>query len=140
MKQNIYEIRLRHYASLPARTITAASPGKAKYLVYLDLGDIYESFADFLADIDSVHKICARVPMNTDMFELTKEIRDVPFACLGMKVMVGNRLGTIVGANDSANFDVQLENGIIANCHPRSNIKYFNRQNELIQTYNKKEM
>ena len=52
-----------------------------------------------------------------------------------MKVMVGNRLGTIVGANDSANFDVQLENGIIANCHPQSNIKYFNRQNELIQTY-----
>lgn len=99
------------------------------------LAHIYESFADFLADIDSVHKICARVPMNTDMFELTKEIRDVPFACLGMKVMVGNRLGTIVGANDSANFDVQLENGIIANCHPRSNIKYFNRQNELIQIY-----
>lgn len=71
--------------------------------------------------------------MNTDMFEHTKEIRDVPFACLGMKVMVGNRLGTIVGANDSANFDVQLENGTIANCHPRSNIKYFNEQNELIQ-------
>ena len=133
---SIYEIRLKHYSDLPPRTITAASPPKAKYLTYLDLGDIYESFADFLSDVESVRKVCDCAPTPTDMFERAKEMRDVPFVRIGMQVMVGSRLGRIVGGNDSANFDVQFEDGTVANCHPLSNISYFNRQNELIRAYN----
>ena len=133
---SIYEIKLKHYADLPPRTITATSPSKAKYLAYLDLGDIYESFADFLLDVESVRKVCAYAPMPTDMFERSKMTRNVPIAHLGMTVMVGNRHGIIIGGNDSANFDVQFEDGTVVNCHPLSNISYFNRQNELIRAYN----
>lgn len=134
-QMNIYEIRLKHYSDLPPRTITATSPSKAKYLTYLDLGDIYESFADFLSDIESVRKVHIYAPMPTDTFERVKAIRDVPFARIGMTVMVGNHHGIIMGGNDSANFDVQFEDGSISNCHPLSNISYFNRQNEIIRAY-----
>ncbi len=51
-------------------------------------------------------------------FERVARMRNLPHARIGDAVRVNGKTGVIIGANDSANFDVKFEDGHVGNCHP----------------------
>jgi len=70
--------------------------------------------------------------------------RGIDFAEIGMMVEVGEDIGTIAGMNSSCNLDVifanQLKYGKAKhNCHPTSNIAYFDKRGEIIKDYRGKD-
>lgn len=68
-------------------------------------------------------------PPESKDFRRTANYRDVPFAYIGQKVILGQkRKGIIVGCNSSANFNVLITEGrgkdLILNCHPNWALVY----------------
>lgn len=137
---NQYEIKLRHYnASDMVRAETAA---KAKYQHFLQLGDLFRDFLEYLSFVDSIHCVSKECDHFTSIesktFLRTKEYRGVPCATIGMKVQMNGQTGYIVGANDSCNFDVAFPNGVY-NCHPNHNIVYFGDDGSVVYDFTKRE-
>ena len=70
----------------------------------------------------------------------TAKKRNVPFACIGMRVWVkGGNWGTIVGVNVSGNFSVLFDDYPLAtpsNVHPNWEIEYYSEDGTLIQKFN----
>lgn len=126
-----YQIALKGLEDRP-RTVIAATPGKAKYRVWQEVGELFDSFQHFLENIVWCRKICS-FPMAD--FRKTCISRGVPYAEIGMNVRVAGRNGVIIGVNTSANFDVLFDDGTIGNCHPRWNIIYFRENGEIIQFF-----
>lgn len=135
---NQYEIRLRHYNT--TTLVSAETAGKAKYQHYLQLGDLFSDFLEYLTFVDGIHcvlKECHHFSgIESDAFLRTKKYRGVPCAEIGMKVQINGRTGYIVGANDSCNFDVAFADGIF-NCHPNHNIIYFGDGDIVIYDFTK---
>lgn len=133
--------RLQRLRSFACRTrwsdhetlINARSPGKAK--------------SEFLRslDCDWVNFVDVHVRLYGEMFtspELRRvaDYRGVAFVCAGMRVKVGNDFGVIVGANSSANLDVLFDadgryGEEVMNCHPHSQITYFDNHGEIIKAF-----
>jgi hypothetical protein len=64
--------------------------------------------------------------------------RCIPFARVGMRVRVGDEMGTIVGHNSSSNLDVLFDLGSrypgeVLNCHPHSQVTYFDEDGAEIE-------
>ena len=73
-----------------------------------------------------------------EAFRRTCENREIPFAKIGMKVRVGDRMGTIKGSNYSANLDVEFDgDDFVSNCHPHWNITYYSANGEVLAVYGK---
>lgn len=132
-----FEVELKPYPGHPHQ-VTATTAGKAKYQVYLDVAELFDNFESFIQNVESVRKVGktahldARAAKN---FYRVCEARGVPFARIGMDVNVAGRNGTIVEANESANFNVLFEDGTIGNCHPCWNITYFSTTGEPIAIF-----
>jgi len=126
-----YQIALKGFEDQP-RTVIAATPGKAKYQVWQEVGEHFNSFQHFLENIAWCRKICS-FPMAD--FRKTCISRGIPFAEIGMKVRAAGRDGVIIGVNTSANLDVLFDDGTTGNCHPHWNITYFGENGEIIQTF-----
>ena len=106
-------------------TVHALTPGQAK-------SEYFRNVADVLPDLRFTDVRCRRLggPIHSDNFLRTAKYRGVPFARIGMRVLVGGEQGVIVGHNSSANFDVLFARGTryadqVLNCHPRSEVRYF---------------
>lgn len=106
-------------------TVYAYTPGKAKRM-FLD------TIRDCCPDLPytDIRVRCLGGFVTTDHFRRTAANRGVPFARIGMRVRVGDASGVIVGNNASANFDVLFDEdsrykGETLNCHPQSEITYF---------------
>ncbi len=60
-----------------------------------------------------------------------------------MAVLVGDFMGVIVGHNSSANLDILAINGKyegqVLNCHPHSEITYFDKKGHVIKSFLKHE-
>jgi len=90
---NTYVITLSGYD----RTATAYgdTPGKAKYNFFLEAGDLFESFAKFLQFVKSIKLIHKFRPCDLfgddEWFERMKKYRDIPFAFMGMKVILKSK-------------------------------------------------
>lgn len=110
--------------------LNAPTAGKAKAEYFRDIDCDWLKYTD----------ICCRKlgpVQNTNGFERIAEMRQVPFAKCGMKVSVGKSgNGVIVGSNSSANFDVYFTDGKykgqILNCHPQSNMTFFDDDDKVI--------
>lgn len=64
------------------------------------------------------------------------EQRDIPKVTKGMRCIVDDRAGKIVGGNTSANFNVQFDdNGDIRNCHPYRKFQIFTDHGSLYYDY-----
>lgn len=68
-------------------------------------------------------------------------VRGIEFARIGMQVEIDGSVGTIVGANASANLQVTFANQAKhgskpRNCHPTWRAKYFDENGELIAEFN----
>jgi len=118
---------------------TTTSPGKARYMAYIDSCDCFEiTFKKFieLTRVNSTGGI-----ITSEAFKKNAEYRGIPFAYCGMVVKVGDDMGNIVGHNDSANLDVLFSSGkykgIVLNCHPHSEMEYFDAKGELIKSFKK---
>lgn len=107
-----------------ARTIHATSAGKAKSIYWHDLQESWPNIPYTEVTCRVIGK-----PRDTESFQRTARYRGVPFAHIGMKVSVEEMPGTIVGNNDSANFDVLFTEGKFKgqtlNCHPNWKMRYF---------------
>jgi hypothetical protein len=112
-------------------TICAPSAGKARYRMLLDLGDCYHGLT--FSDIWVRSNRSVVEPVG---FRRCVQNRGVPFARIGMRVIVDRREGRIVGHNDSANLDVQFGNAVL-NCHPTWEITYFSDSGEVIADFRK---
>lgn len=135
--QYVFEVELKPYPGHP-RPVTAATAGRAKYLAYLDIADLFNGFGHFLQNVASVRKVGSVVRRDVHAvkdFDRVCAARGVPFARVGMSVSVAGRQGTIVEANESANFNVLFEDGTIGNCHPCWDITYFNILGEVIAQF-----
>lgn len=114
--------------------IIAHSAGKARYAFMID---VRESLPDIRFQDISVHS--NRRIIEPAGFRRNAEYRQIPFAMIGMKVIVSGESGRIVGHNSSANLDVLFEDGKWAgqtlNCHPHSEIAYYDDRGELIVAY-----
>jgi len=120
------------------RRIAAASRGKAK-----------SSYRSFYLDVDADCEFCdIRSKLvgpieSTEIvdpdFQRTAEYRGVPFARLGMRITVAGDPGRIVGKNSSANFDVMFDggphSGLVLNCHPNWQTRYFDARGELLADF-----
>ena len=93
--------------------------GKAKTLAFRDLSASYESYR--YTDLH-VRKLGA--PYSSERFISNAEYRGLPNARCGQRVVVGNKMGVIVGHNSSANFNILFDEdapefaGMILNVHP----------------------
>ncbi len=127
------------------QTIKALTPGKAKYQAYcywIECGWEF-SFKDFLKGL-SCKCLWNTKPSDYfsdyDQFQRTISYRNIPFVFQGMRVEQDGRKGFITGGNSSVNLDVlfdEWEN--VSNCHPHWNIKYFDKDNNIVAEWDKKE-
>ncbi len=112
--------------------INALSAGMAK--------SKYISDCDFARYID-VRCRTTGYPYTSEDFVRNAKYRRIEFAYCGMKVKVGDWYGVITGHNSSANLNVLAIDGPyknqILNCHPHSEITYYNKKGEIIKTYKK---
>jgi hypothetical protein len=99
--------------------INASSAGLAKKLHFYSVHDAWDNckFTDI-----RVRKVGA--PQTSERFKHNAKYRGMPDVRCGQRVMVGKALGTIVGHNSSANFDVEFDadavefKGLRLNVHP----------------------
>jgi hypothetical protein len=89
------------------------SAGRAKREHWLNVSEPWPDtkFTDI-----RVRKIGA--PHTSEGFKHNAEYRGMPDVRCGDRVKVGDRTGTIVGHNSSANFDVLFDDGPTVNVHP----------------------
>lgn len=129
-----YEFTLGRYPSAP-HTAFGTTMAKARYAAYLDLAECYETFPDFLHDIKSSRRVCV-LPRPDKAFAEMRVRRSIPFARIGMTVMVGGRYGTIVGVNASDNLDILFDGDTTpSNCHPTWNIAYYDDVGNLLADF-----
>uniref|UniRef100_UPI0006D24842 hypothetical protein n=1 Tax=Clostridium sp. NkU-1 TaxID=1095009 RepID=UPI0006D24842 len=70
-----------------------------------------------------------------------KEYRNIPFAFMGMKVILksgsrGNIKGTIGGSNDSMNLDICFDGtSHKENCHPHYKLVYLDNSGKVVAGY-----
>jgi hypothetical protein len=109
------------------------------------MGDLFDSFVEFLRFVKSIKLIHKFRPYDLfcdiEQFERMKECRNIPFAFMGMKVILksrsrGNIKGVIVGSNDSMNLDICF-NGTChkENCHPHYELIYFDNDGKIVAEY-----
>lgn len=124
-----YDVALPGY---PWETINSLSPGQAKSEYYRSL------------DMDGVPYTAIKVrvnglPYTSDDFIRNAKYRKIEFAYCGMAVKVGEWNGVIVGHNSSANLDILAIDGKYAgqvvNCHPHSNVTYYDKKGNVIKEY-----
>lgn len=94
----------------------AASKAKAEYLL-----DVQDCYPDAKYTDVRVRKLGA--PHTSDAFRRNAKYRGMPHVECGQRVFIEGWPGTIVGHNDSANFDVLMDPGSpygdgILNAHP----------------------
>ena len=91
----------------------AASAGKAKLEHWRAVDDAWPGtkFTDVRA-----RKIGA--PHTSEAFRRNAQYRGMPDIKCGDRVLVGDRVGVVVGHNSSANFDVLFDSGWRLNVHP----------------------
>lgn len=116
-------------------TIYATSIGKAKARYCVEARDWHPD----VAYLDIRAKRARRsAPVTTDAFRRVADSRGIPFARVGMRVRVGDDMGTIVGHNRSANLNVLFDDGTryggeVLNCHPNWKVTYFDEAGEVIE-------
>lgn len=140
---NTYMITLSGY-DRPA-TAYGETQGKAKYNFFLEVGDLFDSFAEFLQFVKSVRLIHKFKPSDlfgdTEQFERMKEYRNIPFAFMGMRVILksgsrGNIKGTIVGSNDSMNLSICYDGTCHKeNCHPHYELVYLDNSGNIVAEF-----
>ena len=140
---NTYLITLSRYD----RPVTACgeTPGKAKYNTYLEMGDLFDSFAEFLRFVKNIKLIHKFRPCDLfgdiEQFNRMKEYRNIPFAFMGMKVILksksrGNIKGVIVGSNDSMNLDICFDGTFHKeNCHPYYELIYLDNSGDIVAEF-----
>lgn len=136
---NTYVITLSGYDR--SATAYGETPGKAKYNFFLGVGDLFNSFAEFLRFVKSIRLVHKFRPCDlfgdTEQFGRMKEYRDIPYAFMGMRVILksgsrGNIKGTIVGSNDSMNLDICFDGTCHKeNCHPHYKLIYLDNSGNI---------
>ena len=111
--------------------INSFSRGAAK-------SEYYREYSDF-AKYTQVKCRVGGYPYTSEDFKRMAEYRQIPFAYCGMSVKVGNWNGAIVGHNSSANLNVVFIDGEYKgqtlNCHPHSQITYFDKKGNIIKKF-----
>lgn len=124
MPLNAYAVSVADYHSQwepgPHETIVnARSPGKAKYEVWLDISDAWPELPFTRMRVRKLGP-----PHSSEHFLRNAAYRGLPDVRCGQRVRVGNSMGTIVGHNRSANFDILFDEdaprwaGMTLNVHP----------------------
>jgi hypothetical protein len=108
----------------------ATTAGKAKYLALLDWGDSYQdlSFADLVCRSEGV----ATGETSDGMRSIARCYR-LPELFRGMELLVGGERGQLVEANSAHLKVFFLEGryaGEVLSCHPRSEVRYFDRDGQ----------
>jgi hypothetical protein len=136
---NTYVITLSGYDR--SATAYGETPGKAKYNFFMEVGDLFDSFAEFLRFIKSIRLVHKFRPCDlfgdAEQFGRMKECRDIPYVFMGMRVILksgsrGNIKGTIVGSNDSMNLDICFDGTCYKqNCHPHYELIYLDNSGNI---------
>lgn len=115
-------------------TVHAQTAGKARYEYWRDL---HEAWPDIPFTAVTCH--VSGPATSSEAFRNTALYRHVPFAYVGMRVIVGNWRGVLAGVNSSANFDVIFEDGPHVgqklNCHPNHEMAYFGDNGEVLADF-----
>lgn len=142
MKNNNGPLKTFNVTFIPwdcSRSFITTSPGKAKYLYWIDNQDVFN--LPFKEVLPKLKVKCLGLAITSDDFKRNAEYRNIPFAYCGMMVKVGDETGYIVGHNSSANLDVLFRQGKYAgrvlNCHPNSEMEYFSASGQLIKSFKK---
>ena len=116
-------------------TITAKSAGKAKAAYRSQLLDVFDR-----VEFRDIRVRSLGGPVTSDEFRRNAEYRGVPFAKVGMRVRVGEAMGTIIGHDSSANWrvlfdeDTRYQGGTLS-CHPRWEITYYGNGGEVLADF-----
>lgn len=122
----------RIYSSRNGTIIHARSPGQAKVRFWRQLDSDFRYTA--------IRVRCLGEPVTTDHIRRNADYRGVPFVTAGMRVIVGDVPGVIVGVNSSANWDVlfdegSLYSGLTLNCHPHCQIAYLDADGTILADF-----
>ncbi len=81
------------------------------------------------------------LPYTSEEYIRMAKYRNIEFSYCGMPVKVGEWNGVIVGHNSSSNLNVLAVDGKykdqVLNCHPHSEVIYFNKKGEIVKSFNK---
>jgi hypothetical protein len=135
---NTYEIVFNY--DKHTKNVVAETASKAKYKLFLELQDCFDcTFKEFLGFIKC--KTLGKFKPedlfgDEEQFDRMKEMRDIPFAYMGMKIEVCGKMVTIVGSNGGLNLNVVKDGTCyIDNCHPWYKTKYFDSKGNVIREY-----
>ena len=117
LRVRAYECKVKYFDW--RTTVHAETASKARYRYWLHVREPYPDVR--LIDIEV---LSCGPPVTDDKFRRIAEYRGVPFAHVGMRVIACGKPGVLVGANDSSNFDVLFEGGVVGNCHPNYQMEY----------------
>ena len=115
-------------------TINALSSGMAK-------SEFWSSSLE--RDVPYIYIKCRveGLPYTSEEYKRMATYRKIEFSYCGMPVKVGDWNGVIVGYNSSSNLDVLAIDGPyknqVCNCHPHSEVTYFNNKGEVIKSFKK---
>lgn len=85
------------------------------------IAEYMRDFSDCMPDVKFTDMRARKLgPASTSArLQRVAECRGMPWVRAGMRVTVcGDMAGVIVDGNESANFDVLLDDGVRVNCHP----------------------
>jgi hypothetical protein len=137
-----FECRIMYCGQEFRQTVKATTASKARYKFYKHNFDD-EKYSDLFKYIrsSSLGKCAIGSYIENEeleRFERVKAYRNVPFAYIGMSVVCDGKPGIIVGANHSSNFDVDFGRGIPCNCHPTWRMTYYDRNGDVVQSFENK--
>lgn len=114
-------------------SINALSSGMAKsrFLSH-DLEDLDYPYTAIKCRVNGL-------PYTDENYIRMAKYRNIEFSYCGMPVQVGDWNGVIVGHNSSSNLNILAVDGKyknqILNCHPHSDVIYFNKKGEIVASF-----
>lgn len=127
-----FAIRTKGYYDDHETIVVARTSGQAKSIFWRS------NHSDFEFPFTSMRarRVNDREPAG---FRNCAEYRGFPWVKIGQRVHVSRYWGNIVGHNGSANWNVLVDGGsLVLNCHPRSEITYYDDAGKIIEAYNVK--
>lgn len=108
-----FEVGCALFPEWPPTIVNARTAGQAKAMRHAGIADAWPD-----VPFTAMRARAVGAPQTSAAFRRVAEMRGRPEVRCGDRIVAGERAGTIVGHNDSANWNVLFDDGTVGNVHP----------------------